>query len=489
MPDSGIGHTQDNRTNRTNEVWVETDTYQPTSSQPMGHKRRAGDQLDTRPNVDREVRREGTRWGTPRKRALFGSDGPDSMSSGSDVAEAQLRWPPDGEYPTMAKSGWPYVDESLEEARSPRVELEDAVARLQKDLAEYRSSDTAARGGRRILPRPRDSRDLRRRRFPGIRGSPVGNNTGRYLRPLCVRMDGTTSRQLFSYYLIWFRNPRSVIRSFGEVLVRTLRFSREIGGVQTSIFEGFPSSRPGDDPSVFAIELETLARRAFTDANTSIQLQLVRDRFITGQAECALRRHLDSMGPDTPMRDIVDSCRVWQSHTEATDSWSDGPDLEYPRAIYQVVEDTRSPVALMEWDALEQIMRQLLPTPAVSPLKATPIPSDRDLLIQRLLGAVRPVQPVVQERSRLTDIEILLQNMLPVGSVKEADVPPPAPRPESPAGCFSCGELTHETEQCPVLDESFPFLPPGWRADQIDDEFILRPGPRGPPCQQAGNVD
>ena len=59
------------------------------------------------------------------------------MSSGSDVAEAQLRWPPDGEYPAVAQSGRPY-DESLEEARSPRVELEDAVARLQKELAEYR---------------------------------------------------------------------------------------------------------------------------------------------------------------------------------------------------------------------------------------------------------------------------------------------------------------------------------------------------------------
>ena len=118
----------------------------------------------------------------------------------------------------------------------------------------------------------------------------------------------------------------------------------------------------------------------------------------------------------------------------------------------------------------------------MSPPKATPIPSDCDLLTHRLLGAVRPVQPVVQERSRLMDIEILLQSMLPVGSVKEADVPPPTPRPESPAGCFSCGYLTHETEQCPVLDESFPFLPPGWRMDRIDDEFILRPGPRGPPC-------
>ena len=52
------------------------------------------------------------------------------------------------------------------------------------------------------------------------------------------------------------------------------------------------------------------------DIDSLIQLQMVRDRFIDGQAECALRRHLDSWGPDTPMRYIVDSCRVWESHIE-----------------------------------------------------------------------------------------------------------------------------------------------------------------------------
>ena len=74
--------------------------------------------------------------------------------------------------------------------------------------------------------------------------------------------------------------------------------------------------RLGDDPSIFAIELETLARRAFIDIDTSVQLHMVRDRFIDGQAECALRRHLDSLGPDTPMADIVDCCRVWEHHRE-----------------------------------------------------------------------------------------------------------------------------------------------------------------------------
>ena len=84
--------------------------------------------------------------------------------------------------------------------------------------------------------------------------------------------------------------------------------------------------RPDDDPSIFAIELEMLARRAFTDIDSSIQLQMVRDRFIDGQTECTLRRHLDSFGPDTPMQDKVDSCHVWESHNEAAVSRNGGSD-------------------------------------------------------------------------------------------------------------------------------------------------------------------
>ena len=68
------------------------------------------------------------------------------------------------------------------------------------------------------------------------------------------------------------------------------------------------SRHPEDDPSAFAIEFETLARKAFVDVDASVRLQLVRDRFIAGQAQCALRRHLDSVGPDTPIADIVDRC-------------------------------------------------------------------------------------------------------------------------------------------------------------------------------------
>ena len=85
--------------------------------------------------------------------------------------------------------------------------------------------------------------------------------------------------------------------------------------------------RPGDDPSIFAIELETLARRAFVDIDPLIQLPMAQDRFIDGQPECALRRHLDSLGPDTPMAHIVDCCRVWESHIELMSSRQMGTDI------------------------------------------------------------------------------------------------------------------------------------------------------------------
>ena len=104
-------------------------TFQPTSPQPIRRKRRAGDRVETKSDIGRDVRREGARWGTPRKRALLGLEGQNSVSSVSDVAEAQLGWPPDDEYPAVAQSGWPPEDEYLEEARSPRVELVDAVAK------------------------------------------------------------------------------------------------------------------------------------------------------------------------------------------------------------------------------------------------------------------------------------------------------------------------------------------------------------------------
>ena len=56
----------------------------------------------------------------------------------------------------------------------------------------------------------------------------------------------------------------------------------------------------GEDPSNFAITLETLAAKAFDDMGQETRLRLIRDRFIAGHESCDLRRYLDCVPPDIP---------------------------------------------------------------------------------------------------------------------------------------------------------------------------------------------
>ena len=72
----------------------------------------------------------------------------------------------------------------------------------------------------------------------------------------------------------------------------------------------------GEDPAIFATALETLAVKAFGDMGQTVRLRLIRDRFIKGHSGCELRRHLDSVPPETPIRDVVDRCHVWESHAD-----------------------------------------------------------------------------------------------------------------------------------------------------------------------------
>ena len=94
-PDSGIGYTQDHQMRWGDDGWVEPDSFAPTTSQPTGHKSRAGGRSAVRRIPDGTVHWRDNQWGIPRKRALFASDGPDSTSSGSDVVEGQFGGPSD----------------------------------------------------------------------------------------------------------------------------------------------------------------------------------------------------------------------------------------------------------------------------------------------------------------------------------------------------------------------------------------------------------
>ena len=69
----------------------------------------------------------------------------------------------------------------------------------------------------------------------------------------------------------------------------------------------------GEDPAIFATALEKLTIKAFGDMGQTARLRLIRDWFIAGHSSCELCRHLDSVPPETPIRDVVDHCRVWES--------------------------------------------------------------------------------------------------------------------------------------------------------------------------------
>ena len=93
-PDSGLGHIQNYRTGYTQVEDADAWTFTQRIEQPVGRKRRAGG----RPAVNRILEETGvhrdSRWNSPRKRALYTSDGPDITTSGSDIPEGHSDRPP-----------------------------------------------------------------------------------------------------------------------------------------------------------------------------------------------------------------------------------------------------------------------------------------------------------------------------------------------------------------------------------------------------------
>ena len=92
-PDSGLGYTQDYRTRWTQDDWV--DPFTQRTEQPAGRKRRAGGRPAVNRIPEEMVTHRDNRWDTPRKRALFMSDGPDRCArrrfAGSGVSASGAR--------------------------------------------------------------------------------------------------------------------------------------------------------------------------------------------------------------------------------------------------------------------------------------------------------------------------------------------------------------------------------------------------------------
>ena len=206
--------------------------------------------------------------------------------------------------------------------------------------------------------------------------------------------------------------------------------------------------RPGSDPATFATELGILALRGFSDMKEKARDLMVRNKFIASQQSFDLRRHLDSATSETSIVDIVDSCRIWESHAE-------------PVAIKNWCQDTvySQPKLLMPPPATGSsvfTVGSVMPALDESPRRVSHSSAERELLIRKVLEAVGARREVILERRRSTELELLLRDATDVGSVmiqetsSLASLPgggggdaPAHGRPGDSGQCFSCGFFGH----------------------------------------------
>ena len=184
---------------------------------------------------------------------------------------------------------------------------------------------------------------------------------------------------------------------------------------------------------------------------------MIRDKFIDDHRQCALRRQLDGFAQDTPIGEIVDSCRVWESHS----------DLDRVSTV-----NCDSDVGNQPGDSRTRERRKLV------------------VNVQPKVVDTERQEPRVGNQEDSSMLEVLVNQLLQStqGEILRRDRPPAV----GPV-CFSCGDGGHRINR-------FPFLPMGWsmnmdngqyRATRMNQKLVVEPGneqrseregqPLGPP--------
>ena len=144
----------------------------------------------------------------------------------------------------------------------------------------------------------------------------------------------------------------------------------------------------------------------------TVCLRLIRDQFIAGHGSCDLRRYLDCVPPDTPLRDIVDRCRVWESHAdpEVRRISKPMPEPAYPTYVVKQPDYETEPVRVVtvnkpnsSVDQSEELLKKLLAllTSTLSPPSRAPELSPMDKLVQLLLSETAKRNRPLRRRSSL----------------------------------------------------------------------------------------
>ena len=207
---------------------------------------------------------------------------------------------------------------------SPVAALENTVSRMQRDIEDLQTENRFLRTPRAPVSVPLVRQAvLTTTKVPWFNGS---TSWEQYQQVFDAQVlsngwdDATAALQLLSHLqddalsvALLIPMPRRASR---KELTDALSSHYGSPGRLASYRREFDKTvrKPGEDPSNFGITLETLAVKAFGDMGQTARLRLIRDRFIAGHESCELRQHLDYLPPDKPLRDIVDRCRVWESH-------------------------------------------------------------------------------------------------------------------------------------------------------------------------------
>ena len=239
---------------------------------------------------------------------------------------------------------------------SPVVALENTVSRMQRDIEDLQTENRFLRTPRTQMSVPFVQQvALTTTKVPWFNGLTIWEQYQQVFDAIVLSNgwdDATAALQLLSHLqddalsvALLIPMPRRASRKeLTDALSSHYGSPCRLAGYRREFDKTV--RKPGEDPSNFGITFETLAIKAFGDMGQTARLRLICDRFIAGHENCELRRHLDCLPPDTPLRDIVDRCRVWESHTEPSVRRVSRPMLEpvYPAYMIKKPEYEDKPV-------------------------------------------------------------------------------------------------------------------------------------------------
>ena len=397
---------------------------------------------------------------------------------------------------------------------SPVVALENTVSHMQRDIEDLQTENRFLRTPRTPVSVPFvQQAALTTTKVPWFNGSTSWEQNQQVFHAIVLSNgwdDATAALQLLSHLqddalsvALLIPIPRRASR---KELTDALSSHYGSPGRLASYRREFDKTvrKPGEDPSNFGITLETLAIKAFGDMGQTARRRLIRNRFIAGHESCELRRHLDCLPPDTPLRDIVDRCRVWESHTEPSVRRVSRPTPEpvYPAYMIKKPEYEDEPVRTVtvnrpesSVDQSKELLKKLLAmlTPAVPAPARAPEPSSMDKLVQLLAGKLAkntPVPPAPPAPAEPMKLETMLRTFSG-GNSRQVSSPDSrlVGHNWSDVKCFSCGKTGHSANRCPMLDVTFPFILPGWKAKKTLTGYLMISPKMATNCRRAENAD